>query len=64
MHHVASAQHSVHLTPSKVRWGYSGRSLRVFQQFVWLEAGSDKAALSRPAHQPVTRPVRRTNTFS
>ena len=38
------AQHSVHPT--------SG-SLRVFRQFAWLEVGSGKAALSRPAHQRV-----------
>src|SRR6266511_2741433 len=32
-------------------------SLRVFKQFLWLEAGSVKAALSRPAHQRVTQAV-------
>jgi hypothetical protein len=25
--------------------------VRVFEQFAWLEVGSVKAALSRPAHQ-------------
>jgi hypothetical protein len=34
-----AAQHSVHPT---------GGSLRVFRQFVWLEVGSGKIALSRP----------------
>ncbi len=44
------AQHSVHPT---------GGSRRVFKQFVWLEVGSVKAALSRPAHPRVTHTVRR-----
>ena len=44
-----SAYHSVHPT---------GGSLRVFVQVAWLEAGSVKAALSRPAHQRVTQTVR------
>ena len=35
------------------------RSVRVFEQFPWLEAGSVKVALSRPAHQRVTRAVGR-----
>jgi hypothetical protein len=35
----------------------SGGSLRVFRQFTWLEAGSGKVALSRPAHPWVTHPV-------
>jgi len=43
-----SAQHSVHPT---------GGSLRVFKHFAWLEVGSVKVALSRPAHQRVTRAV-------
>jgi len=42
------AQHSVHPT---------GGSLRVFRQFAWLEVGSVKMAVSRPAHQRVTRAV-------
>jgi len=42
------AQQSVHPT---------GGSLRVFRQFAWLEVGSAKAALSRPAHQRVTQAV-------
>ena len=46
-YHIA-VQHSVHPT---------GGSLRVFRQFEWLEAGSDKVALSRPAHQRVTPAV-------
>jgi len=32
-------------------------SLRVFKLFAWLEVGSIKAALSRPAHQRVTPTV-------
>ena len=44
----AAAQNSVHPT---------GGSLRVFKQFVWLEAGSIKMALPRPAHQRVTQTV-------
>ena len=43
-----TAQHSVHPT---------GRSLRVFRQFVWLEVGSVKVAFSLPAHQRVTPTV-------
>jgi len=43
-----AAQHSVHPT---------GGSLRVFKQYVWLEVDSDKAAMSRPAHQRVTPTV-------
>jgi len=35
-----------------------------FQAVFWLEAGSGKAALSRPAHQRVTQAVRHTNAFS
>ncbi len=35
------------------------RSVRVFRQFAWLEAGSVKMALSRPAHQRVTPAVGR-----
>jgi len=45
---VISPQHSVHPT---------GGSLRVFKVFTWLEAGSVKAALSRPIHQRVTPTV-------
>jgi hypothetical protein len=37
----------------------TGGSRRVFRQFSWLEAGSVKAALSRPTHQRVTHTVRR-----
>jgi len=33
----------------------TGGSLRVFKQFAWLEVGSGKMALSRPAHQRVPR---------
>ncbi len=43
-----AAQHSVHPT---------GGSRRVFRQFAWLEVGSVKAALSRPAHLRVTQAV-------
>jgi len=35
----------------------TGGTLRVFKQFSWLGAGSDKIALSRPAHQRVTQAV-------
>jgi len=35
----------------------TGGSRRVFKQFAWLEAGSGKVALSRPAHQRVTPAV-------
>jgi len=37
--------------------GLSWGSRRVFRQFVWLEVGSDKMALSRPTHQRVTHTV-------
>ena len=55
---IAAAQHSVHPNPGKVRRGWRGGSLRVFEQYVWLEVGSVKVALSRPAHQRVTQSVR------
>jgi len=48
------AQHSVHPT---------GGSLRVLKQFAWLEAGSGKEALSRPAHQRVTLTVRQLKKY-
>ena len=35
------------------------RSVRVFNQFVWLQVGSVKMALSRPAHQRITPAVGR-----
>jgi len=35
----------------------TGGSRRVFRHFAWLEAGSGKAALSRPIHQRVTPAV-------
>jgi hypothetical protein len=40
--------------PDKLRRGYRGGSLRAFRQFVWLETGSVKVALSLPAspHHP------------
>jgi hypothetical protein len=47
---MKTAQQGVHPTAG---------SLRVFREFVWLEVGSGKAALSRPAHQRVTQAVRR-----
>jgi hypothetical protein len=53
------AQHSVHPIPDKDRRGHGGGSLRVFKRFVWLGVGSGKMTLSRPAHQRVTRTVRR-----
>ena len=45
---VKAAQHSVHPT---------GGSLRVFKQFVWLQADSVRMTLSPPVHQPVTQAV-------
>jgi len=39
--------------------GQAGGSRRVFRQFLWLGAGFVKGALPRPAHQRVTRAVRR-----
>jgi hypothetical protein len=42
---------------ASVGWFPTGGSLRVFKHFVWLEGGSVKAALSRPAHQRVTQAV-------
>ena len=45
-----TAQQGVHPT---------GGSRRVFRQVVWLEVGSGKVALPRPAHQRVTPTVRR-----
>jgi hypothetical protein len=50
---ATSAQQGVHPT---------GGSLRVFREFAWLEVGSVKVALSRPAHQRVTRAVRRLSS--
>jgi hypothetical protein len=35
----------------------TGGSLRVFKRFSWLEVGSVKVVLSRPAHQRVTQTV-------
>lgn len=35
----------------------TGGSLRVFGRFSWLEVGSVKMALPRPAHQQVTQTV-------
>jgi hypothetical protein len=35
----------------------TGGTRRVFKQFVWLEVGSGKMALSRPAHQPLSQPL-------
>jgi len=39
----------------------TGGSRRVFGQFAWLEVGSVKMALSRPAHQRVTQAVGRSH---
>jgi len=47
---MSAAQHRVHPT---------GGSLRVYRHFAWLEVGSGKTALSRPAHQRVTLTVGR-----
>jgi hypothetical protein len=45
----------------------TGGSRRVFEQFAWLEVGSVKMALPRPAHQRVTpavsQPLARTMIF-
>ena len=49
-----ASQHSVHPT---------GGSRRVFKQFVWLEVGSVKVAVSRPAHQRVTQAVGRLESL-
>ena len=54
-------QHSVHPIPGSERRDWCGGSLRVFRQFAWLEVGSDKVTLSRPAHQRVTPAVGRKN---
>jgi hypothetical protein len=43
--------------PLEEHQDYSGGSLRVFRHFSWLEVGSVKVALSRPAHQRVTHTV-------
>jgi hypothetical protein len=56
-----AAQHSVHPIPDKERRGHGGGSLRVFRQFAWLGVGSDKMALSHPAHQRVTQAVGNQN---
>jgi hypothetical protein len=40
--------------------GLQLRCVRVLKHLAWLRVGSGKVALSRPAHQQVTRPVRRT----
>jgi len=47
--------------PPQEHRGRDGGSLRVFEQFAWLEVGSVKAAVSRPAHaaRRVTHTVRR-----
>ena len=42
----------------------TGGSLRVFKRFVWLEVGSGKMSLSRPAHQPVTHTVGRLREYN
>jgi hypothetical protein len=39
----------------------TGGSRRVFRQFTWLEVGSGKVALSRPAHPRVTQAVGQLN---
>jgi hypothetical protein len=56
LHKHNAAEHSVHPTGGTLR-------VRVFRQFAWLEAGSVKAALSRPTHQRVTQAVGRHTAF-
>lgn len=46
MRETIAAKHSVHPT---------GRSRRAFRRFAWLEVGSVKAALPRPAQPRVTQ---------
>jgi len=41
----------------------TGGTLRVFKPFAWLEVGSVKMALSRPAHQRVTPAVWAAYTY-
>ena len=41
--------------PSEEHRDRGGGSLRVFEQFRWLEVGSVKVAFSGPAHQRVPR---------
>ncbi len=53
--HNTTAQHSVHPT---------GGSLRVCRHFAWLEVGSVKIALPRPAHQRVTQTVSQTKKIN
>jgi hypothetical protein len=58
---ASSAQNSkpgaygVHSAADNARPGHDGGSLRVFEKFSWLGAGSINAALSLPAHQRVPR---------
>jgi len=42
----------------------TGGSRRVFEQFAWLQVGSGKVALSRPAHQRVTQTVGRLDVIT
>ena len=53
----------MHPIPDKHR-GHGGGSLRVFEQFAWLEVGSGKMVLSRPTHQRVTQAVGRLERAS
>jgi hypothetical protein len=46
-----------HIRPLHERQGRDGGSRRVFRRFSWHEAGSVKAASSRPTHQRVTHTV-------
>jgi hypothetical protein len=58
-----AAQHSVHPISGKERRSHGGGTaarrdcVRVFRRFAWLEVGSAKVALPRPAHQRVTPAV-------
>ena len=51
-------------TPPGPWWWESAHALRAVRQFAWLEVGSDKVALSHPAHQRVTQTVRRLSVES
>jgi hypothetical protein len=43
-------------------WWWALR-VRVFEQFLWLEAGSDKVTLSRPGKTPGWCPIPPTSTL-
>jgi len=52
-----SAPNTACSRPLHKHQGYSGGSLRVFEQFSWLGVGSGKVAFPRPTHQRVTPAV-------